>query len=555
MPALKNLIPALLFLCLFVSAQSQPGDKEEQVDKLFAPWSKPDVPGAAVAVVLDGKPVLVKGYGCADLEHGDPVTPKTLFNAASLAKQFTAFAVLMLAGQKKLSLDDDVRAYIPEFPDFGRRISVSNLLHHTSGLRDWGGLIQMSGGRMDDVVTSRMILKLVSRQKELNFPPGTEYAYSNAGYVVLAEVVARAGGQSFKDWTRANIFVPLKMEGTTFRDDLTESIPGAAFSYERRSDGRFERALDNEAAPGPGSLLISAEDMARWLAASQSRTPGEETWTNMAEPGKLADGRPLNYAAGLIVGSYRGLPILHHSGRWAGFRGETVFFPDERMAIAVLTNNFGIDPTKLSRRVADIYLEGRLGPVQAHPAALVNIKAEALDQLVGRYWLMGERIIQITCRENRLFAQLPGDFNWEVFPESDDTFVYRGVDAKIQFERAGTGPAQKLTYWQGSYAMPAERIPAGTWSPAAPQEFCGLYYSEELDSVLEVKLGEKGLSIPFIRRSDLFLVPVAEDSFAGKDASTKLLFVRGIDGKIAELRFSMTDARNVRFARLEKRPQ
>jgi len=546
---------ALLLLCVFVLAQSQPGDQEALVDKLFAPWSKPDVPGAAVAVVLDGKPVLVKGYGCADLEHGDPVTPKTLFNAASLAKQFTAFAVLTLAGQKKLSLDDDVRTYIPEFPGFGLKVSVSNLLYHTSGLRDWGGLIQMSGGRMDDVVTSRMILKLVSRQKELNFPPGTEYAYSNAGYVVLAEIVARASGQSFKDWTRANIFVPLKMEGATFRDDITERMPGLAFSYERRGDGRFERALDNEAAPGPGSLLISAEDMAGWLAAFQSRTMGGDIWTKMAEPGKLADGRVLDYAAGLIIGIYRGLPILHHSGGWAGYRGEIVFFPDERVAIAVLTNNFGIDPTMLSRRVADIYLEGQLGPVQSRPAAPANIGAEALDRFAGRYWLIGERIIEITRRENRLFAQLTGDFNWEVFPESEDTFVYRGVDTKIQFDRAGTGPAQKLTYWQGPYAMPAERIPAGTWSPAAPQDFCGLYYSEEMGSALEVKLGEKGLFIPFIRRSDLLLVPVAEDRFAGKDSSTKLRFVRGSDGRIAEIRFSMMDAWNVRFARVEKPPR
>ncbi len=555
MRTFRNLILALLFLGGFASAQTQPGDPESQVDKLFAPWNKPDVPGAAVAVVIEGKPVLVKGYGCADLEHGDPVTPKSLFNAASLAKQFTAFAVFTLAGQNKLSLDDDVRTHIADFPDFGHEITISNLLHHTSGLRDWGGLVQMSGGRMDDMVTSRMILKLVSRQKDLNFPPGTEYAYSNAGYVVLAEVVARASGQSFKDWTRANIFVPLKMDTAVFKDDPNTLVPGVAVSYNRRSDGRFERMMDNEAAPGPGSLLISAEDMARWLAAFQSGTPSSDIWTKMSEPGRLADGSPLIYAAGLIIGNYRGLPILHHSGRWAGFRGETLFFPDERVAIAVLTNNFEIDPTQLSRRVADIYLEGQLGPVQARPAAQVSVKADALDRLVGRYWLIGERIIEITRRENRLFAQLTGDLNWEVFPESDDIFVYRGVDAKIQFDRTGAGPVQRLIYWQGPYAMPAERIPDGTWSPAPPQEFCGFYYSEELGSVLEVKLNEKGLFIPFIRRSDLLLVPVAEDSFTGKNSSTKLRFIRGNNGKIVELRFSMTDARNVRFARVEKPAQ
>jgi len=551
----KCLVMAALCFSLSTSAQVTPGEKEGQIDKLFAPWNKPDVPGLVVAVVLDGKKALVKGYGSADLENGIPITPITLFHAASLAKQVTAFAVLTLEAQKKLSLDDDVRGRLAEFPDCGFKISLYNLLYHTSGLRDYGGLVQMSGGRMDDVLTSRMILKLISRQKELHFQPGTEFSYCNAGYVALAEVVARASGQSFKDWTRTNIFAPLKMDNTMFKDDPNEPISGAACSYDRTRDRRFERALDNQAAPGPGSLFISAADMANWLAAFQSKTPDEDIWTKLAAPGKLADGRSLNYAAGLIVGVYKGLPILYHSGGWAGYRGETLFFPAERAAIAILTNNSSVDPTQLCRRVADICFDRKLAAPQTTPPAPAAIDAAALDAYVGRYWLTGERVIQITRRENRLFSQMTGDLGWEVFPESADTFAYRLAEAKIQFHRSGPSPAHKLTFWQGAYAMPAERIPAETWSPAVPQEFCGLYYSDELGSTLEVKLGEKGLFIPFIRRDDLLLVPMAVDRFAGKDSSTKLRFVRGSNGKISELRFSMLDARNVKFTRLENIPQ
>ena len=373
--------------CIFspVISQSSVNDIEAKVDKIFEPWSKSDIPGAAVAIVQHGRPLLVKGYGCADLEHNAPITPKTLFNTASLAKQFTAFSVLMLDAQGKLSLDDGVHTYLPEFPDFGRKITVRHLLYHTSGLRDWGGLMLMSGNRMDDVFTSHSILKLILRQKELNFEPGTESLYCNAGYNVLAEIVARTCGQSFKEWTRANIFVPLGMERTTFKDNLGELIPGSAQSYISTGDGRFLHALDNEAAPGPSSLFISMEDMAAWMAAFQTKAVGTpEIWTKMSEKGKLSNGGDLPYAAGLIVGSYKRLPIFHHSGRWAGYLSDMLYFPKQRFAVAVLANNSSIIPTQLSRRIANICLEGRFPPAQPGQSPLVEVDNEVLDAYVGR---------------------------------------------------------------------------------------------------------------------------------------------------------------------------
>lgn len=280
------IITIMTAFCIFSPglAQVPVETMEERVDKLFEPWSKPGIPGAAVAVVQGGKPLIVKGYGCADLERGTPITPKTVFNAASLAKQFTALSVLLLETRGKLSLDDDVRAHLPEFPDFGRRITVRHLLYHTSGLRDWGGLIQMTGGRMDDVFTSSALLKLIFRQRELHFEPGAEFAYCNAGYIILAEIVSRTAGQSFKEWTRANIFTPLGMESAVFRDDVGELMPGSAQSYQSGGEGRFLRALDNEAAPGPGSLFLSLEDMARWLAGSFRHAGGEDPGGDVVTP-------------------------------------------------------------------------------------------------------------------------------------------------------------------------------------------------------------------------------------------------------------------------------
>ena len=223
----------------------------------------------------------------------------------------------------------------------------------------------------------------------------------------------------------------------------------------------------------------------------------------------------------------------------------------QKLAVAVLSNNTAIDPTALSRQIAGIYLEGRFpSPQPAAPPAAAE--AAVLESYVGRYWLNGEQTIQVTRRENRLFVQMSGRFPIEVFPESDEVFAFRGADAKVQFHRDASGGIPKLTFWQGAYAMPAERLPAEPWTPADPAAYCGLYHSDELERALTVEFGENGLRIPFIRRGDLVLVPVAEERFAGKDSSTKFRFVRGEDGRIRELRFSMLDAWNVRFSRVEK---
>jgi hypothetical protein len=386
----------------------------------------------------------------------------------------------------------------------------------------------------------------------LNFEPGEEFAYCNAGYNVLAEIVARTCGQSLKEWTRANIFIPLGMERTNFKEDIRELIPGSAQSYIRSGDGCFLRALDNEAAPGPGSLFISIEDMASWISTFQTKTVGTpEIWAKMFERGKLADGSDLPYAAGLIVGTYKSLPIFHHSGRWAGYRSEMVYFSKQHFAVALLTNNSSVDPTLLSRRIANICLEGQFPSTQPRPQPMVEMKDDVLDAYTGRYWLRGEQTVLIKRKDNHLFAQISGDLPIKVFPESTDTFAYHIIDAKIQFHRKGPAKAHKITFWRGAIAISAERLPDEAWSPSAPEVFCGQYFSEELGTVLEVKIGEKGLYIPFTRRSDLLLIPIAKDKFAGQNSSAKLNFSRGSDGKVTELRFSMIDAWNVRFKRIE----
>ena len=237
---------------------------EGRIDQLFVPWDKKDTPGAAVAVVREGKVIFSKGYGMANLEYDIPITAKTVFHMASVSKQFTAFAIAHLAQQGKISLDDPVQKYIPEVPEFEKTITVRHLVHHISGLRDQWTLLMMAGWRLDDVITKDHILSLVKNQKDLNFEPGARYMYSNTGYTLMAEIVARVSGKSFAQWTKENIFDPLQMEQTLFYDDHEKIVKNRAYSYYSGDEG-YKKSVLSYANVGATSLFTTVEDLSLWV--------------------------------------------------------------------------------------------------------------------------------------------------------------------------------------------------------------------------------------------------------------------------------------------------
>lgn len=250
-------MPLLLLVLLSIGsacAQQPPDGRAAKVDSLFAHLHKTTSPGLAVLVVQDGRVLLRKGYGMASLEHQIPITPATVFDIASVSKQFAGMAVAMLAEGGKISLDDDIRKYIPELPDFGHKITISHLVHHTSGLRDWPGALSVAGWRMDDVISFEQILTMAYRQRDLNFTPGSEYAYSNTGYNVLVEMMQRVTGKSFREWTDTHLFAPLGMHDTHFHDDHREVVVNKAYGYEQAGPGSFRALHDGLTALGSSSL-------------------------------------------------------------------------------------------------------------------------------------------------------------------------------------------------------------------------------------------------------------------------------------------------------------
>jgi len=328
-------------------------DIEGVADQYMRAALGPDriTPGATVAIQKDGKTIFSKGYGYADLESERKNTPATIFHIASVSKQFTAFSMAMLSDQGKLSLDDDIRKYLPELHDFGTTITINHLVHHTSGLRDQWNLLMMAGWRLDDVITQKQIMRLISRQRELNFKPGDEYLYCNTGFTLMAEIVQRVTGETFAEWTKRNIFDPLGMNSTLFYNDHEKVVMNRAYSYYR--DGRsvtsgYRKSVLSYANAGATSLFTTVEDLSKWADNSQRFV--------------LNRGDTIRYALGQVYQKYKGLTSWSHGGGDAGYRTYLLRFPEQHLSISVFSNLGQFDPGSLSYLLADVILANELVP-------------------------------------------------------------------------------------------------------------------------------------------------------------------------------------------------
>jgi CubicO group peptidase (beta-lactamase class C family) len=338
------------------------GADNAAIDAVFAPWDQPRSPGCALGVARDGDLFYSRGYGYANLDHDIPITPQTVFDVGSVTKQFTAASLSMLALAGKLTLDDDVRKWLPELPEYEWPITLRHMLHHTSGLRDYLNLFPLAGRDDYHPISHAQILAMMSRQRALIFPPGDRYLYSNTAYMLLAQVVERAGDKSLGEMAQERIFEPLEMEGSFMYEDLTAIIPRRATGYDRDAEGRLRIAHNyNFDVAGDGQLYSTVEDLLRW---DDYLHGAEEPAIHsvMLTEGRLNAGDPIGYAQGIRLSEHRGLRTVGHSGSSWGFRTELVRFVEPRLSIAISCNTGSADPESLARRVADHYLTDALEP-------------------------------------------------------------------------------------------------------------------------------------------------------------------------------------------------
>jgi CubicO group peptidase (beta-lactamase class C family) len=515
----------------------------DQIDAIFQPWAGGTTPGCAVAVSRNGSLDYARGYGMASLEHGIPITPRTVFPAASLAKQFVAFSVALLAQDGKLLLHDDIRKYVPEIPDYGRTTTIDHLIHHTNGLREQHQLLNLAGWRGGDSYTEEDVLRILSRQRRLNFEPGSEIVYTNAAYTLLGVIVRRVSGQPLRAFAADRIFKPLGMTDTRFGEDHTEIVPRRAPAYSSRTGGGWSVNVPTGASTG---LFTTAGDLLKWEQnLIDARVGGPELVAWMQTSGRLNDGTETGYGGGLMLGDYRGLRTVRHDGLDGGYRAEVVLFPDQRLAIVALCNAATVEPTDRSRRVADLYLGDRVKTPALAPAVAASDAAQSA--LAGVYWSEStDEVVQLEWKDGAL--RQAGSLTPFV-PIGDGTFRPSDLPHEWRFFLPAADAQPELRIrdaWRTSRVFRRVTLPLP--DVGALNAFAGQYHSDETEMTYTVRVSEGRLRLIWPRGYDLALEAIGGDRFVSSRGT--VTFTRTASGDVNGLTISNRRLRRLFAARV-----
>ena len=499
-------------------------DRSAEVDRIFSKWTA-STPGCAVGAALNGKAEIAKAYGMADLEHGTKNSVDTIFEAGSVSKQFTAAAILMLVHDGKLSLDDPVRKYVPELPDYGVPITLRHMLTHTSGLRDWGEVAMIGGWpRGTRAHTDADVLEIVGRQRALNFPPGTRWSYSNTGYTLAEIIVSRVSGESLAQFTRRRFFVPLGMTNTSWRDDYTRVVPGRAIAYQSRPDG-FHSQMPFENVYGHGGLLTTVGDLLKWNEyLSTPAAADADVIRDLQQPSHLDNGRPDGYAFGLFLGEYKGVPEISHSGQTAAYTSFLARYPDQRVSVAVLCNVASGAPTDSAHAVADLFISTK--PETPSPAhyALTNAEVSAVTGLYRD---------ALTSRPTRIVSDSRGlhfEYGPTLVPLSATRFQIDGNTAETD--------ARGTITLSDSYGTidRYERVTQAAPTPQTLQLLTGRYTSAESASDAVISVDGTTLVLRLGSNVTLRLGEVYEDVFS--DGRLTAVFEHDANGEPRVMRLT-----------------
>ena len=523
-------------------------------EEIMAPWASDIEPGVAVAVSLNDEVIFARGAGLASIEHRLPITPDSVFQAASLSKQFTAFAVFLLVSEGQVDLDADVRTYIPELPVTNPVITVRHLLDHTSGLREQNTLAAMAGWMPDDIHTRLQLFELITRQQGVNFPAGSEIEYSNTGYGLLAEIVARVSGQSFSSFMEARVFNPLGMSQTHFPEDRNALIRDRATSYYPDDDG-FRPVLAVSEATGSTGLYTSALDLLRWAENFETREVGSaDVFAMMAARFQAANGDVSTFGRGQERRLYNGIETWSHGGRDAGYRSFLLRVPDRDIEVAVLSNRTDFDTAEMAFGLLDVFLgddpEYGRQEIESWPPAT----PQQLDAYAGDYEVYPGVIFSIRTEKGGLtitslgasrddlqaMPQVgPGEFLLNEFPEQVLIF-----DEPVDGQSPAFGVRHGL---HGTIKVPRVELVAFDKDHVDLEDYTGRCFSHELNTFYDFSRIDDKLLAKHPRLSSFTLNPYQPDVFVGKGPLQKLEWLRDLEGQVTGFLASGTLAEGVQF--------
>jgi CubicO group peptidase (beta-lactamase class C family) len=535
---------------LLIATTAYAQDKTAEVDKIFN-WTKPNEPGCAVAVSQNGKIVVNKAYGSADLERDVPISTNTVFDAGSVRKQFVAAAILLLVEEGKLSLADDVRKYLPQLLSYGHKITVDHLLTHTSGIRDWQPLLNLAGGDPD-------AMTMILRQRELNFAPGEEWSYSNSGYVLLPEIVARVSGMPFSEFARKRLFEPLGMKLTTYVDDPLRLIKNRALAYKKEAGNwKMDMYLGNDRG-GVGGLFTTASDLVTWNDALSNNRLGTFITQKLQEPATLNNGRKLSYARGLQVDPFRrGGQLVWHSGGAAGYSTIAGRLPEQGLSVAIMCNADGSARSAYAGRLFDLFLlPGGISEANA-PAGNAASTSVAPGELTGKAGLFFDektgQPLRLAVNNNTLAIAGGGPLVTLAADRFRNQRKSLSFMSEAEFELRFLSADQFEIKTKEGETMRYTRAQPFTPTADDLKAFAGRYHSNELMAVFEMTPGKDGLmgQANDAPGPPLVFKPVDRDTF--QFSGLTLRFVRDKAGKVTGLEYSNPLLRKVKFTRQSDR--
>lgn len=516
-----NKVIILLFCSLIpitnICAQVLPDSITKKVDALFKRWDTPNSPGCVIGIVRNDSLIYAKGYGLANVEYGVPNTPETIYHMASVSKQFTAYAIVLLAKQGKLQLDDDIHKYLFWFPDLKEKITIRHLLNHTSGIRDQWQLLAIAGTRLDDVIKQEQIIKVLSKQRALNFKPGDQYSYSNSGFTMLAEIVKSVTGQTLRQFTDSAIFKPLGMNDTHFHDDYIEVVKNRSYSYYRKDRDGFSNSILSYSNAGATSLFTNVNDMAKWVMNFYNHKVGkQEDIETLTQKGRLNNGKESSYALGIVNNTNKGWKQYSHNGADAGYRTFVTIFPDLKMGFIVFSNLGDFDTGGKGYQMVDLFVKDSIKKAIAPADPVVDASKAILKNVARAKGFSGNYIAD---DGDQLNFKLNGQkLYWEQYGRTDlllklekDTFqVAIAGDLKFLFSTTTTGDTLVKECWAGGRSF-LKYASASKQTDKQLQAYTGTYYCPELDCKYGIVLKGRDLILTNNKYEDTKLRLVTKD--------------------------------------------
>lgn len=548
-----------------MAAEARAAATEDQMDHLVAQTVKPDCPGCAVLVVDDGKIVFRRAYGIANVDTGAPITTATAFMIESVTKQFTAACIALLVEKGQITLDDDIRKYVPEMPEYEWPIQIRHLIHHTSGIRDFTRLAVLRGIHLEAACSERELLQLIARQKHLCFRPGDTEHYCNSGYFLLGLIVKRVTGMSVGAYAEREIFAPLGMVHTAYHYDPIRTGGDMAVPHVADGAGRYRRwdLVQDTNDFGYGGMYTTVDDLYRWdQSFFQNKIGGEDFHTLMLTRGTINNGKTLDYAFGLRVCDHKGLKTVSHGGGSPGYNAFILRFPERKFSVICLAN-YPTNTGQLCYKMADLYLDlpqEKTEAAQEPDPPVADVDPAVYARYEGVYRMHDVITFIISTNDNRLFLQQIGAAPVELFPKSATVYFLRHFNLEVSFSTDESGTASEIILRQNGNQGSARRLDRRPLRADQLPEYEGQYYSDELDVTFGVQVKGDGLCLQAPRLPDIFQVnfrdPEGEnglkhivgDEFMRPYGTIE--FARDDSGKVTGFSVNAGDLRDLRFRRL-----